>query len=69
MLSLSFIQFHFYIFIAMIKMKGCIEKSAEIMGSMNKLVNVKEISETMRDMAREMERVSSLYIYVYSLEN
>lgn len=42
---------------AMIKMKGCIEKSAEIMGSMNKLVNVKEISETMRDMAREMERV------------
>lgn len=41
----------------MIKMKGCIEKSAEIMGSMNKLVNVKEISETMRDMAREMERV------------
>jgi charged multivesicular body protein 3 len=42
--------------VSMIKMKGCIEKSAEIMGSMNKLVNVKEISETMRDMAREMER-------------
>jgi charged multivesicular body protein 3 len=42
--------------VSMIKMKGCIEKSTEIMGAMNKLVNVKEISETMRDMSREMER-------------
>jgi hypothetical protein len=33
-------------------------KSAEIMTAMNKLVNIKEISETMQNMAREMERVS-----------
>jgi hypothetical protein len=42
----------------MIKMKGCMEKSVDIMSAMNDLVNVKEVSATMRDMAREMERVS-----------
>lgn len=43
-------------FIAMIKMKGCIEKSVDIMSSLNQLVNVREIQGTMMDMAREMER-------------
>lgn len=57
----------------MIKLQGVISKSAEIMGAMNKyvrccvvypliiysrLVNITEISETMRTMAREMERAS-----------
>ena len=63
MFSFRLILLILFSFKAMIKMKGCIEKSAEIMGSMNKLVNVKEISETMRDMAREMERVSNLLTY------
>jgi len=40
----------------MIKMKGCIEKSVDIMSSLNQLVNVREIQGTMMDMAREMER-------------
>jgi charged multivesicular body protein 3 len=42
--------------VSMIKMKGCIEKSVDIMSSLNQLVNVREIQGTMRDMAREMER-------------
>eukprot|EP01035_Chromulina_nebulosa_P034209 gene34209-45879_t len=42
--------------IAMLKMQGCLSKSTEIMTAMNKLVNVKEIRETMQTMAREMEK-------------
>ena len=42
--------------ISMMKLQGCMIKSAEIMASMNKLVNIKEINETMSTMAREMER-------------
>eukprot|EP01031_Cornospumella_fuschlensis_P043931 gene43931-53711_t len=41
---------------SMMKVQGCISKSADIMHSMNQLVSVKEISETMRSMAREMEK-------------
>ena len=39
------------------KLSGCMEKSTEIMTSMNKLINVSEIRETMTSMAREMEKV------------
>ena len=42
--------------ISMMKLQGCMIKSAEIMTSMNKLVNIKEINESMSTMAREMER-------------
>mmetsp|Transcript_33902 Transcript_33902/g.74659 ORF Transcript_33902/g.74659 Transcript_33902/m.74659 type:complete len:246 (-) Transcript_33902:139-876(-) len=41
---------------SMMKLQGCMEKSAEIMTAMNKLVNIKEISLTMGKMAREMEK-------------
>ena len=41
---------------SMLKMQGVLGKSTEIMHSMNQLMNVKEMSVTMGDMAREMER-------------
>jgi len=41
---------------SMMKLSGCMEKSTEIMGAMNKLINVRELRETMSNMAREMER-------------
>lgn len=43
--------------ISMMKLQGCMVKSAEVMTAMNKLMNVKEISATMASMAREMERL------------
>jgi len=42
--------------IGMLKMQGVLSKSAEIMGSMNKLMNVPELTSTMKDMAKEMMR-------------
>ena len=42
----------------MLKLKDGIAKSSEIMSIMNGLMNIPEISATMRDMAREMERVN-----------
>lgn len=53
--------FLFMCMLALMKMQGCMTKSAEIMTAMNKLVNISEIRETMQNMAREMERVSSLF--------
>lgn len=41
---------------SLMKLSGCMEKSTEIMGAMNKLINVGELRETMSNMAREMER-------------
>ena len=43
--------------ISMMKLQGCMVKSAEVMTAMNKLVNINEISATMNNMAREMEKV------------
>lgn len=43
--------------ISMMKLQGCMVKSAEVMTAMNKLMNVNEISATMASMAREMERM------------
>lgn len=42
--------------LAMLKMQGCIAKSADIMHAMNELVNIKDLKESMGSMAREMER-------------
>ena len=42
--------------IGMLKMQGVLGKSAEIMGSMNKLMNMPELASTMKDMAKEMMR-------------
>ena len=42
--------------ISMIKLQGCLSKSTEIMSSMNKLVSIPEIRESMLGMAREMEK-------------
>jgi len=43
--------------ISMMKLQGCMTKSAEVMTAMNKLMNVNEISATMTSMAREMEKM------------
>jgi hypothetical protein len=48
-------------------MQGTMGKSVEIMHAMNKLVNIAEMRETMNQMAREMERVSSCVIALLEL--
>ena len=42
--------------VAMIKVSGCMQKSGEVMKSMSKLMNIRDLRETMTTMAREMER-------------
>lgn len=42
--------------VSMLKMTNCISKSTEIMTAMNQLVKLPEISQTMREMAREMAK-------------
>lgn len=54
--QLNSVATHLQTSISLMKMQGCMTKSAEVMAAMNKLVNVKEIRETMQTMAREMEK-------------
>eukprot|EP01089_Gocevia_fonbrunei_P008748 TRINITY_DN20489_c0_g1_i1.p1 TRINITY_DN20489_c0_g1~~TRINITY_DN20489_c0_g1_i1.p1 ORF type:complete len:212 (+),score=39.51 TRINITY_DN20489_c0_g1_i1:46-681(+) len=42
--------------LATLKVAGCLQKSTEVMQLMNRLVNLPQISATMRAMAREMEQ-------------
>jgi hypothetical protein len=41
----------------MMKLSGCMSKSTEIMQAMNQLLKLKDMKETMGEMAREMEKV------------
>lgn len=54
--QLGSVQSNLQVSMSTLKIQGVMGKSTEIMKSMNKLVSVKEISETMGNMAREMER-------------
>lgn len=42
--------------IALLKVQGVMGKSVEIMQVMNSLINIPELSKTMQEMAREMEK-------------
>ncbi|CAM9323239.1 unnamed protein product [Phaeothamnion confervicola] len=42
--------------LALIKVSGCMKKSAEVMAAVGKLVKIPELQQTMTDLAREMER-------------
>lgn len=42
--------------LAMLKVSGCMQQSAEVMGAMNAAVKVPTIQATMRDMSREMQK-------------
>lgn len=44
-------------FLATLKVAGCFEKSAEVMKSMQTLLKVQDINETMRNMSKEMMKV------------
>ena len=44
--------------VATVRMSGVIEKSTVVMQSMSRLINVAEISATMRDLSKEMMKVS-----------
>eukprot|EP00596_Hydrurales_sp_CCMP1899_P006104 CAMPEP_0119034030 /NCGR_PEP_ID=MMETSP1177-20130426/1092_1 /TAXON_ID=2985 /ORGANISM="Ochromonas sp, Strain CCMP1899" /LENGTH=217 /DNA_ID=CAMNT_0006991225 /DNA_START=169 /DNA_END=822 /DNA_ORIENTATION=+ len=46
--------------VSMIKMQGCMQKSAEIMTSMNSLVKLPEIRATMQAMSTEMARAGMI---------
>jgi len=41
---------------SMVKVQGCLKKSTEVMHSMNKLLRLPEMSETMRSLATEMTK-------------
>lgn len=47
---------HIFTIVAMLKLQGCLAKSADIMHAMNELVSIKDMKESMGTMAREMER-------------
>lgn len=44
--------------IAMIKLSGCLEKSTQIMSSMNTLLKLPQISLTMQELSKEMIKVA-----------
>lgn len=48
---------------AVLRVAGALQKSTEVMKAMQNLVKIPEISATMRDLSKEMMKVSSiLYI-------
>ena len=53
---------------AMLKVQGCLKKSTEVMHSMNQVLKLPEISETMRSLASEMARaglmVRSIFFHI-----
>lgn len=44
-------------FVATLRITGAMEKSAEVMKSMQQLVKIEEVAATMRDMSKEMMKV------------
>lgn len=42
--------------ISTIKVAGCMQKSSEVLASMNKLIKIPELSQACQAMAREMEK-------------
>lgn len=54
--QLNSVQMQLQTTVSMLKVQGIMGKSVEIMQVMNQLVNIPELSATMRDMAKEMER-------------
>eukprot|EP00357_Protocruzia_adherens_P019763 CAMPEP_0115005538 /NCGR_PEP_ID=MMETSP0216-20121206/19934_1 /TAXON_ID=223996 /ORGANISM="Protocruzia adherens, Strain Boccale" /LENGTH=215 /DNA_ID=CAMNT_0002371889 /DNA_START=96 /DNA_END=743 /DNA_ORIENTATION=- len=46
--------------VALIKVSGCIEKSSEVMKSMNELVKLPELQANMRDMSKEMMKAGMI---------
>lgn len=49
----------FFCFIATLRIAGALEKSTEVMKSMQALVKMPEIQATMRDMSKEMMKVTT----------
>ena len=59
---------------AQLRVAGCLSKSADVMKSMQQLVKIPEIQQTMQEMSKEMMKVKNLlrkaneiviYIYIY----
>lgn len=48
-----------FTFIATLRIAGALEKSTEVMKSMQALVKMPEIQATMRDMSKEMMKVTT----------
>jgi len=59
--------------LSVVRLSGCLQKSAEVMKSMQSLVKVSEIAATMRELSREMMKVVLakilLYIFDFFSEN
>lgn len=49
--------------LAILKVSGSLEKSTEVMKSMQNLVKLPEISKTMQDLSKEMMKVSWYLFY------
>ena len=57
---------------AQLRVAGCLSKSADVMKSMQQLVKIPEIQQTMQEMSKEMMKVKNLLrkaneivIYIY----
>ena len=46
---------------ALVRLSGALEKSTEVMRSMQQLVSVSEVSNTIREMSKEMMKVRYYY--------
>lgn len=51
--------YYYVVYVATLRITGAMEKSAEVMKSMQQLVKVGEVAETMREMAKEMMKVDA----------
>jgi predicted enzyme related to lactoylglutathione lyase len=64
-ISVEMAQFHYcscllhFFFQATLRVSGAMQKSAEVMKSMQELIKVSDIAATMRDMSKEMMKVTS----------
>lgn len=55
----------FFCFIATLRIAGALEKSTEVMKSMQALVKMPEIQATMRDMSKEMMKVTTWSFFTW----
>lgn len=52
-------------FLAVLRVAGSLQKSTEVMKAMQNLIKVPEIQATMRDLSKEMMKVSRIFQHNY----
>lgn len=57
-------KWRFSIIPAVLRMAGSLQKSTEVMQTMHNLIKVPEVAATMRDLSKEMMKVSNVIYYI-----